>query len=400
MGPNLLLLNSTILEYTNGGFFVSMKAKQGRNQKGLCFVSTDEGTLNEGFYRISCHGNSMFADLRTSSSVPQDMIVIDQRIFSMISCKEDSEVHLEEILGSLPTCSEIRLSLSSTRNLDNRKIADAISKRINDLHDDFDGLILRVGQSIQIDRLGLKFTVKSLDPVDSDHHAARIAWKKLEKIHLDPVESLSPINLVCVVEVGAAAQISDVKKEQGTMIPRYEIFLEAIRMLSEIYSDFDSHSQFCGIAYSDEIIPFTVFDPDTGKPTEISSIHSSSLFIAFSDWIETLTSDNKGKASNPSEAIRYGIVSAETLLKSNNLQTIILFFSSGVHTSGPNPVKTAKNLIGKNLLKFLSVVPGEKANHDVMKAIVENCDGRQLSVFDSDELSRFIEILVDLSGGF
>ncbi|TFG99603.1 hypothetical protein E4H12_02185 [Candidatus Thorarchaeota archaeon] len=378
---------------------MNLKAKQGRNQKGLCFVSTDEGTFNEGLYRISFHGNSMFADLRASSSVPQDMIVIDQRIFSRISCKENSEVHLEKIAVSLPTCSEIRLSLTSTRDLDNRKIADAISKRVNDLHDDFDGLILQVGQSIQIDRLGIKFTVISLHPVDSDHHAARIVWMKLEKIHLDPVESLAPINLVCIVEVGAAAQISDVKKEQGKMIPRYEIFLEAIKLLSEIYSDFDSNSQFCGVAYSDEIIPFTVFDPNTGKPTEISSIHSSSHFIAFNDWIKTMISDNKGKASNPSEALKYGIESTDNLLKSKNLQTIVLFFSSGVHTSGPNPVKTAKKLIGNKLLKFLCVVPGEKANHDVMIAIAENYQGRVLSVIDFDEISRFIDILVDLSGG-
>lgn len=379
---------------------MNLKAKQGRNQKGLCFVSTNEGTLNQSFYRLSYHGNSIFVDIRPSSSVPQDMIVIDKRIFGMVSCKEDDDVHLEEIASSIPTCTEIRLLLTSTRNLDNRKIADAISKRVNDLHDDFDGLILQVGQAIQIDRLGIKFTVKSLDPIDNDHHAARIAWKKLEKVHLDPVETLAPVNLVCVVEVGAAAQISDVKNEQGSMIPRYEIFVGAIGLLSKIYSDFKSNAQFCGIAYSDEIFPFVVFDPDTGTPTEISSIHSPSLFIAFNDWIEALISDNKGKASNPSEALKHGIERAETLLKTNNLQTIILFLSSGVHTSGPNPVKTTKNLIGKNLVKFLSVVPGEKANHDVMTAIVDNCKGRQLIVSDSDKLDRFIDILVDLSGGF
>jgi len=129
---------------------VNLKATQGRNQKGLCFVSEDEVPFKEGVYRISSHGKTLLADTRTSANVPQSLIILDQRIFSWLSCQNESEVLLEEVTSSIPTCSEIRLAITSTRDLDNRTIADAISQRVNDLHDDFDGLILQEGQSFQI----------------------------------------------------------------------------------------------------------------------------------------------------------------------------------------------------------------------------------------------------------
>ncbi|MHA1863587.1 MAG: hypothetical protein ACTSWA_07445, partial [Candidatus Thorarchaeota archaeon] len=342
---------------------------------------------------------TLLADTRTSANVPQSLIILDQRIFSWLSCQNESEVLLEEVTSSIPTCSEIRLAITSTRDLDNRTIADAISQRVNDLHDDFDGLILQEGQSFQIDRLGIVFTVKSLNPMDASNQAARIAWDSLEKIHLDPVESLSPFHIVCIVEVGAAAQISDVSKESENNVPRYEANLEAIRLISEVYSNYSSHAQFRGFAYSDEIIPFTLFDPETGNPTEVSLINSASLFIAFIKWIETLIPNHKGRASNPGEALRHGIEIAEEFTKSNFIPTIILFFSSGVHTSGPNPVKIVKNKISSDGPTILCFTPGLKSNFDVMLAIAENSHGKAISVSDFEEVSTIIEALIDLSSG-
>lgn len=378
---------------------MNLKVTQGRNQKGLCFVSEDEVPFKEGVYQISYHGKTLLADIRTSANVSRSLIILDQRIFSWLSCNNGSEVLLEEVTSIIPTCSEIRLSITSTRDLANRTIADAISQRVNDLHDDFDGLILQVGQSFQIDRLGIIFTVKSLNPMDTSNQAARIAWDSLEKIHLDPVESLSPFHIVCIVEVGAAAQISDVSKESANNVPRYEATLEAIRLISEVYSNYGSHAQFRGFAYSDEIVPFTLFDPETGNPTEVSSINSASLFIAFIKWIETLIPNHKGRSSNPGEALKHGIESAEEFTKSNLIPTIILFFSSGVHTSGPNPVKIVKNKISSDGPTILCFTPGLKSNLDVMLAIAENSQGKAINVSDFEEVHTIIEALMDLSGG-
>ena len=378
---------------------MNLKAKQGRNQKGLCFTSEDETPFKEGVYQISYHGNTLLADVRTSSTVPSNLIILDQRIFSWLSCKEEDTILLEEITSSIPKCSEIRLAITSTRDLDNRTIADAISQRVNDLHDDFDGLILQVGQSFQIDRLGIRFTVKSLNPADDIDHAARISWTSLEKIHLDPVESLTPFNIVCIVEVGAAAQISDVSKESENNLPRYEATLEAIRQISEVYSDYGSNAQFRGFAYSDEIIPFKLFDIETGGSTDVSSIHSPALFVAFIEWIETLIPDHKGRASNPGEALGLGIESAEEITKSNSKPTIILFFSSGVHTSGPNPVKIVKNKIKSDGPTILCFIPGMNSNHDVMMTIAENSQGKAIKVTEFEDVGNIIEALMDLSRG-
>ena len=378
---------------------MNLKATQGRNQRGLCFVSEEDVSFKEGVYQISYHGKTLLADIRTSANVPRNLIILDQRIFSWLSCNNEAEVLLEEVTSIIPTCSEIRLAVSSTRDLDNRTIADAISQRVNDLHDDFDGLILQVSQSFQIDRLGIVFTVNSLDPMDTSCQAARIAWDVLEKIHLDPVESLTAFHIVCIVEVGAAAQIPDVSKETENSVPRYEATLEAIRHISEVYSNYGSKAQFRGFAYSDEIIPFMLFDPETGNPTEVSLIHSASLFIAFIEWIESLIPNHKGRASNPGEALRHGIESAEEFLKSNSIPTIILFFSSGVHTSGPNPVKTVKNKISSDGPTILCFTPGLNSNFDVMMAIAENSQGKAISVSNFEEVSNIIDALMDLSSG-
>jgi len=378
---------------------LDLKAKQGRNQKGLCFVSNQEGIFEDGLYQISYDGNSMLVDIRVSSNVPEDLIILDYRIFKELSCEENSGIQLEKISINIPTCTEIRLSLTSTRNLDNRKVADAISKRINDLTDDFDGLILTIGQSFQIDRLGIRFSVKSLNPVNSIHNTARISWKHLEKIHLDPVESLTAFNIVCIFEVGAAAQISDVRNGSDGYIPRYIAALKAIKQLSESYTDYGSKAQFHGFAYSDEVQHFTLFDPETGDPTEVSRIDSPSLFIAFIKWIEIMISEHAGRPSNPGIALETGIESSIELSRLNSLQTIILFFSSGVHTSGPNPVSVTKKKMTSDGSKIICFIPGEKSNHDVMITIAEVSQGQAMKVTDIEETSGIIEIIINLLDG-
>jgi hypothetical protein len=236
-----------------------------------------------------------------------------------------------------------------------------------------------------------------LYPTDSSYNAARITWKNLEKIHLDPVESLHPFNIVCIFEVGAAAQISDVKKD-GENITRYRTALEAIKKVSEIYSDSSTKAQFRGFAYSDEVFPFKMFDSETGNPIEVSSIHSSTIFVAFSEWIESLIPNHKGKPSNPGEALEIGLDSAEQL-ESNSLSTIILFFSSGTHTSGGNPVKIAKNKSQHGDFPILCFVPGKNSNHDVMEAIAENSGGLVTKVIDFEDVDNIVDTLLELNRG-
>ncbi len=373
---------------------LNMKAKQGRNQKGLCFVS-EESSIDDGVYQISCNERALLSDVRVSSSVPKDLVVLDNRIFTWLSCNMNHEIELKRILATIPTCNNIRLTLSSTRDLDNRTIADAISKRVNDLQDDFDGLILQIGQSFQIDRLGIQFTVQSLDPIDVDNKASRISWDELEKIHLDPVESLKPFNIICIFEVGAAAQVSDVETDVSD-IPRYKAALDAIDSLSEIYPITKTKAQFHGLAYSDEIEVFTTFDSQTGSPVEVSSIDSRSLFLRFIKWIESLIPDQKSQPSSPGEALDLGILSAKDI--SNSLPTLIMFFSSGTHTSGPNPVKIVKS--HGDISPILCFVPGKKSNRDLVEAIAEISHGKTIIVDHYDDIKKISDAIADiLSGG-
>jgi len=373
--------------------FLDMKAKQGRNQKGLCFVS-EESSIDDGVYQISYNERVLLSDVRASSNVPKDMVVLDNRIFNWLSCNADDEIELQRVEATIPTCSSIRLTLSSTRDLDNRTIADAISKRVNDLQDDFDGLILQIGQSFQIDRLGIRFTVQSLDPIDMDNKTSRISWNELDKIHLDPVESLNPFNIICIIEVGAAAQISDVETDVSN-VPRYKAALDAIHYLSEIYPISNSKAQFRGLAYSDEIEIFTTFDSQTGSPVEVSSIDSRSLFLRFNKWVESLIPDRKSQPSSPGEALDLGLLSAKDI--SNSFPTLILFFSSGVHTSGPNPVKIVKS--HDDISPILCFVPGKKSNHDLMEAIAEISHGKTIIVTRSDDIKKIADAITDILAG-
>jgi hypothetical protein len=387
------------LVYTEGGAIVILKAKQGRNQKGLCFVSGDEEWQKEGVYRVIYCGKSTFVDIRISSKVPAGLIILDHRIFSLLSCKEDVDVDIDAISATIPRCTNIRLSITSTRELDNRTIANAISQQVNDIKDDFDGLILQEGQSIKIERLGINFRVESLNPQDASTKAARIIWNNLEKINLDPVESLEPFNIVCVVEIGAAAQVRDVSDSASENLSRFKTAMNAIRQIAESYTNYGSGAQFQGFAYSDEIIPFTFFDSETGMPTEVSQIDSISTFIGFVEWLEQLIPEHKGRPSNPGEALQIGIGSIADFSSSNSHPTILLFFSSGVHTSGPNPVKIMKDAISSMNFHILCYVLGAKSNFDVMEAIAEIGHGRAIKVVSSENIGALLEDFSDITHG-
>ena len=81
---------------------MDLRAKQGRNQKGLSFASGEDEAIEDGIYRIFHDGNSMLIEVRVSSSVPPRMIVLDHRIFSELSCQEDSAVKLEAVPINIP----------------------------------------------------------------------------------------------------------------------------------------------------------------------------------------------------------------------------------------------------------------------------------------------------------
>ena len=177
--------------------------------------------------------------------------------------------------------------------------------------------------------------------------------------------------------------------------PRYKASLDAITYLSEVYPITNAKAQFRGLAYSDEIELFTTFNSQTGNPVEVSSIDSSSLFLRFSKWIESLIPDQKSQPSSPGEALDLGLLRAKDI--SNSLPTLILFFSSGIHTSGPNPVKIVKS--HGDISPILCFVPGKKSNHDLMEAIAEISHGKTIIVEQSDDIKKITDAIADMLAG-
>ena len=388
------------LEFTSGDLMMILSVKQGRKQKGLCFVSSEESSASSGVYRLTYGEKDILVDIRPSKQVPKNSLVADERIFRILECSEDSEISLDFQCSDVTLCSELSLSISSTKGLDNHKIAEAISKRVNDLQDDFDGLVLKVGQILVIERLGIRFKVISLTPTDDDCSAARISWDKLDEIHLEPVEPLQLYNICCVVEIGAAGQISDIENsttcDTCESIPRYEAAISAISILAKNYTGYGTGTQFCGFAYSDNVTQYQMFDSQSGKLVSVSSLHSQSLLIAFTEWLRSIITDHKGKPSNPGEALKAAIEAASHFDDANDYPTLLLFCSSGVHSAGQNPVKVVKNTLKSSKLVILSVNLGLDRNFDIMDEIARTSNGCVIPVQESNDVNKITDLLHDL----
>jgi hypothetical protein len=369
-----------------------LKAKQGRNQKGFCFVPGGEPGFEIGVYEIEYNEKKIFADIRKSSQVPTGLAILDSRVFSWLGCQENADVTFSYCSFDIRRCEELELSLSSTKNLDNKSIADAISKRIVDLKDDFDGLILKKEHKIIIERLGIQFTVNSIAPIDDECNACRIVWNDLKSIHLIPVLGVPAYNLICVIEVGAAAHIDDVVQTspEGVSKPilRYQISLEALNQIMSAYSGYSSGSYFSGIIYSDEVMPYSVFDPQTGNLVEISLLFSKSLLESFSEWVLQEIPAHKNKPSNPGQALAVAFEHGFSLQESREHPTVILFCSSGVHSHGPNPVKMVKNSIGSREIPVFCLSIGSGSNSDVLEAIASLTKGRMVKVDSASQVAK------------
>ncbi len=386
--------------YINGDLSMNLKAKNGGNQEGLCFVSSETSLRDPGVFEIHYNDHYQLIEVRPSDRVPSNLIVLDERVFIELGCSDNSEITLDLVNDSIPICKNLCLSVTSTKNLDNQAVADAISKRVNDLRGDFNGLILRVGQVLSIDRLGIKFNILSLNPMSEVHSAARISWDVLDEICLEPRTISNIYNLCCIIEIGAAAHIADVadssKISTSSSVPRYEASLAALMKLSENFSGYGTEAQFCGFAYSDEVIQYPLYNSETGESILSSSIHSLSLFASFAEWVRKALDSHKGKPSNPGEMLSVAIETASTFHDVNDYPTIVLFCSSGAHTAGPNPVKVAKNHLNESNLILFSLSVGKDSKLDLMEAIIGYTQGTVLNVTDLKQIEVVPSLIFEL----
>lgn len=369
-------------------------ARQGRNQQGICFVSSDILGQSIEASKLASTSSSLYADVRTSKKVPEGIIVLDTRVFEMLNCKDGEEIELDVLNITLPFCTEIHLDVISNRELENHTIAQAISRRIEDFKDHFEGLVLKQGQQFSLAELGVTFVVRHLDPTEPTTNAARIKWKNLLKIHLGAVE-FQPSNLYIISEVAAATQIADIKMnvDDGNekYITRHQAILEILQGIQLNLPKNSNDAQFAGIAFSDEVVPFTTFDSQTGKESEISTLFSSMLLGAFGSWIDALLDRYSDRPSNPGAALKYGLDRAQAMSEINGLPTIIILFSSGVYSAGQNPVKVTRINLGDKHVKFLTISMGKNSATDIMEAIAKEGKGTTIHMDDGEKMKLIVD---------
>ncbi len=385
MGLVLLLPGSMTPEYIDGGYLLKLLVRRGRDQQGLCFISSDAFS---GIFQIKFNGSTAFIDVRSSEKVPSGTLIVDSRISDLLGLEEDIEVTLDPVTDTIPVCNEIHLGVVSIKGLDNEKVARAMSKRIDDFHEYLDDLILHEGQDFTIDELGINLRVISVDPKDSTTRATQISWENLSKIHLAPMGT-SPYNLCILIETGAAIQISDVKSPDGT-ITRHQAIHNSIQTL-ERQLPIGLDVLFSGIAFSDDVVFFQTFDSETGDKTEVSSLHSPNLLRAYTEWADEIASQNENSPSNPGEALRQGLTIAKTLFDQNQRQTAVLLFSSGIYSSGQNPVKIARTeSVSENVVLF-SISVGSDSVTDIMEAIAEEGGGAFIHLDREEKIDTIID---------
>jgi hypothetical protein len=317
----------------------------------------------------------------------------------MLHCSDENEINLIVLSSKLPTCTEIHLDIISKRDIQNHAVAQAISKRIDDFQEHFEGLILQTGQEFVVSDLGISFVVRSLSPTDPGTNAARISWKNLLKIHLGALE-FQPSNLCIIAEVAAATQIADVRIKaaagEDNTISRHKAILQSLAVIEENFNGYGNDAQFAGIVFSDEVLPFITFDSQTGEEAETTSLHSSSLIGAFRKWLDTALDEFSNRASNPGIALTLGFEKAQSLSESNGLPTTIVFFSSGVYSTGQNPVKVTRTNIGDQGIRVLSISVGEDSATDIMEAIAKEGSGKSLHMDSADRMDLIVDAINDL----
>jgi len=378
---------------------LKLRAKRGRNQQGLCFVSTDTSNLSTTTCELVYNSNSVFSDIRDSTKVPKGTIVLDARIYDMLHCSDEDEISVIGVADKIPTCTEIHLDIVSKRGLQNHAVVQAVSQRIDDFQEHFEGLILKTRQEFMISDLGISFMVRFLSPTDSVTRAARISWKNLLKIHLGALESQSS-NLCIIVEVAAATQVADVRSnvdiEDDSYISRHEAILHCLEAIEMKFSGYSNDAQFAGIVFSDKVLPFITFNSYTGEEAETTSLHSSSLIGAYRKWVNTTLGEFSNSPSNPGIALERGLEIAHMLSGAQGLPTAIIFFSSGFYSAGQNPVKVTRKNLGDRAIRILCISVGEDSATDIMDAIAKEGNGLSIHMSTTDKMDLVVDAINDM----
>jgi hypothetical protein len=371
-----------------------LQVKRGRNQKGICYLSSSHSGFDRAVCKVKTENSECLVDIRANERVPVNTLILDLRIFDILGLREDDEVVLDVVDFAPAALSEITLRLRSERGLDNSKVAEAISKRVNDLQDDFDGLIVGAGELIPISRLELVFEVAEVLP----QSPSRIVWNKLGRIRLLPAAVRRSKNLVCVTEVGGATQVVDALAPDGSKIPRCSLILDALGAMEGSLVSGSEQAYFSGVAFSDEVQIFETYDSETGAPTDIAGLESKSVIKAYREWVEDTLEEHRRSPSDLGDAVSDSIELAERIRNMNDLPTAIVVFSSGIFSAGPNPVKSIRRAQGLKETGIFLLQVGTTGETAILEAMAGVVGGFHLQVASSSDIRGVIDRISTWAG--
>lgn len=349
---------------------MNMKAIQGRNQRGISFVS--KSVNSQRFAEIQYSHLSVLSEILHSEKVPEGVIVIDSRLWSFLGLTENQQVSLQPH-DPIPKAHTLSLAAISTDSrTPHHKIAEDLWNRMDDFKDDLDGLIVQVGQKIPIPREQVELTVSEIAPESLDGYA-QIHWDELLKLVLSRGIESPPFNLCCVIDCGAASRTKDVIDTsigRPEMIPRYEAGISLISNLLRNLLQDDS-CLFSAIAFSTKLEVFHTYDSSTGEELSITTIESRDLIPEFEKWFRGLLETHRVEPSNPALGLERGIELAFSQKQQNSYASVILFLSSGTYSEGPNPVSCARLDDADENIVVIAIGVGENADQELLRGIAE-----------------------------
>ncbi|MFW9888163.1 MAG: hypothetical protein ACFFER_08280 [Candidatus Thorarchaeota archaeon] len=366
---------------------MDVEAIKGRSQKGISFVHPSMTTITTA--KLSYGGVIVFSDIRTSERVASGSIVMDSRIFNELGCEEHSEVSLTAVSETIPDSNELSLLINSLEGLESTKAVDALSKRIEDLKDYLDGLIVRMGQRIDIAELGVGLVVDNLNPIAEKLQASRIMWNQLLKVNLAAQAELpSCFNVCFVTDVGASSSIEDVEMEDGTGgITRLKAGLHAIEaILSSIRECHDT--LVSAIAFGESSKQLATSE---GSALQLSSKSCQPIH----NWLSEQNNDRSDEPSNPGSALELSIEVAQHLNSRNGLSSMVILISGGAFTSGRNPISMARKIGTRDDIFLTCVALGIKSDRDLMQAIAIAGNGSLIHIDQFKDVTRLIEGIFD-----
>jgi hypothetical protein len=374
---------------------MKLKAVRGKNQFGYSFISDPKLVLKHDTVAIRYEHQVVYSILRTSENVPTDTIIIDYRLFDELGCTEDEEVDIRQIDENIPMCGDITLSLTSLADLDNTKVAEAVSKRIEDLKPFLDGLIVREGQIIQIPDLKIKFIVTHLNPSAGFDKTARISWVNLLRISINPMKSLQCYNVILLLDLGTVSDKSkffSIGNHEKNEYPQLKALTQIFKNLFKPLTHCNRISLFASIAYSSHYVNFQTYDKTTGDEMEFNNIDSFALLDAHENWLMQQLDFIDDGIFNPGNALEKGLELAKNIYDKNNLHTMIILFSDGAYSSGPNPVKIAKSNSCTEISIYCFAF-GPEADLDFLGAIAKTGGGDMVHICSADDIATLPQTL-------